>query len=135
MLKEEGFEKFWSEYPKKRSKGDAFKAWCVLVNKRPETEVILKALAVMKHSEDWRKDGGQFIPYAGTWLRAWGWEDVPDIDLKQVLPDGRMWWESVSGVDEKAKELGIDEGQFQSRMEFRAAVFKAAGVTPMKKTA
>jgi hypothetical protein len=26
-------------------------------------------------SEDWTKEGGQYIPYPATWLNAKGWED------------------------------------------------------------
>jgi hypothetical protein len=48
-------------------------------------------------------------PLRGTWLRAWGWCDVPEVDLKDVLPNGKLWWESVSGVEAKARELGITE--------------------------
>lgn len=119
MFEEEGFYRFWAEYPKKRSKGDALKAWRAVKDKRPKLEQLLKALAVMKGSEDWRKDGGQYIPYAGTWLRAWGWCDVPEVDLKDVLPSGKLWWETVSGTEAKARELGISmwDGRYDDMPE------------------
>lgn len=134
MLKEEGFDRFWAEYPKKRSKGDAFKAWCIVSDKRPSIENILRALVVLKASPDWMKDAGQFIPYPGTWLRAWGWEDVPEVDLSGVV-NGKMWWETVTGVDQKAAEYGIKEENYQSRAHFREAVFRAAGVRPLRSAA
>lgn len=128
----DGFERFWAAYPKKRSKGDAYKAWCATASKRPDTAQIIKALTVLKASQDWMKDGGQFIPYPSTWLRAWGWDDVPEVDLQGVV-NGKMWWETVTGVDLKAAEFGVKEGEYGSRAEFRQAVFRAAGhnVTPM----
>lgn len=70
-----GFEDFWSAYPKKRNRGDAEKAWKQI---RPSTELLAKmlaALAVAVQRPDWQKEGGQFIPYGGKWLRAKCWED------------------------------------------------------------
>lgn len=69
------FEQFWSAYPKKRSKGQAEKAWNKI---NPSNELyitIMRSLDKAKVSKDWTKDGGQFIPYPATWLNAKGWED------------------------------------------------------------
>lgn len=71
-----GFDRFWTAYPKKRSKGQARKAWHVL---RPDADLerrILRAVESAKSTADWRKDAGQFIPHPATWLRAEGWEDA-----------------------------------------------------------
>lgn len=125
-MEQEGFDRFWQEYPKKKSKGDAYKAWCQTKDKRPPIAQIIKTLIVLKASEDWRKEGGQFIPYPATWLRDWGWDDVPEVDLSGVV-NGKMWWETVTGVDNKARELGVREEDFPSRAHFRQAVFRAAG--------
>jgi len=70
-----GFAEFWNLYPKKKSKGDAEKAWSRL---KPDSELQVKILAGIrrgKSSQDWFKQSGQFIPYPATWLRAKGWED------------------------------------------------------------
>lgn len=72
---EDSFDWFWSAYPKKKSKGQAEKIWSKL---NPDSELvqkILSALDTAKRSNDWMKDGGQFIPYPSTWLNAKGWED------------------------------------------------------------
>lgn len=126
MYAEEGFDSFWNEYPKKRSKGDALKAWKAVKEKRPPIAQLLKALAVLKASDDWRKDGGQFIPYPGTWLRAWGWEDVPQVDMSGLV-NGKMWWETVTGIEKKADELGIKVEDYESWQHFKHGVFRAAG--------
>lgn len=70
-----GFEKFWGVYPKKRSKGDAEKAWNAMKPNEQLQDRIFDALERAKTSAQWQKDGGQFIPYPATWLRAKGWED------------------------------------------------------------
>lgn len=69
------FEQFWKIYPKKKSKGDAEKAWRSLKPDEALVDRILMAVEIQKTSADWVKDGGQFIPYPATWLRARKWED------------------------------------------------------------
>jgi hypothetical protein len=69
------FEEFWVRYPLKKKKGDALKAWKQTGKKRPPLGALLAKLDALKASGDWTKDGGQFIPYPATWLRADGWED------------------------------------------------------------
>lgn len=119
MVDEDGFDRFWAEYPKKRSKGDAYKAWRVVKDKRPGIDRIVKAVQVLRASEDWRKDGGQYIPYPGTWLRAWGWEDVPEVKLNDVMPNGKCWWETVSGIEKRAAEIGMKQwdGRYDGKPE------------------
>lgn len=106
-MDEEGFYAFWAQYPKKRAKGTALRAWKATRAQRPPIDQLLKALAVLKGSDDWRKDSGQYIPYPSTWINAWGWCDVPEVDLKDVLPSGKLWWETNAGIEAKARELGI----------------------------
>ncbi len=75
------FERFWTAYPKKRNKGDAWKAWRAL---KPGEELVTALLAAVeraKASVQWRKDEGQFIPYPASWLRARGWEDEEHVDV------------------------------------------------------
>jgi hypothetical protein len=69
------FERFWSAYPKKRSKGDAERAFAKLKPNERTLEIIISKIGIAKTSDDWTKDGGQFIPYPASWLKAKGWED------------------------------------------------------------
>ena len=69
------FTDFWAAYPKKRSKGAAEKAWIKLHPDEQLTGRILAAVKRAKTSDDWQKDGGQFIPHPATWLNRKGWED------------------------------------------------------------
>lgn len=92
------FETFWTNYPKKRSKGAAEKAWAKIKPNEQLTGEILSALERAKTSADWQKDGGQYIPYPATWLNAKGWEDdyTPTLTvvpkgwgaIKEFLEDG-----------------------------------------------
>ena len=71
----ERFAEFWAAYPKKRSKGQARKAWAKLNPDEQLLTRILDAVERAKTSGDWAKDGGKFIPYPATWLNAEGWLD------------------------------------------------------------
>ncbi len=76
------FDRFWSAYPRKKSKGQAEKAW---KQPHPDIEIILAAIAKAKQSEQWLRDGGQFVPYPATWLNAKGWEDEPTVK-REIKP-------------------------------------------------
>ena len=71
----DGFAEFWKTYPKKVGKDAAEKAWNRKA-KSPETvKAILEAVRIQIESEDWRKEGGQFVPNPATWLNAGRWKD------------------------------------------------------------
>lgn len=69
------FAKFWGAYPKKKSKGQAEKAWLKIKPNEQLTERILQAVERAKTLDDWKREGGRFIPHPATWLNAKGWED------------------------------------------------------------
>jgi hypothetical protein len=75
------FERFWAAYPKKRNKGDAWKAWRALKPSEELVAAILAAVERARSSVQWRKDEGQFIPYPASWLRARGFEDEEHVDI------------------------------------------------------
>lgn len=75
-----GFDQFWEDYPKKKARGDALKAWKQTSKSRPAINVVLAAVARQKDSREWMRRDGQFIPYPATWLRAGQWDDVVEVD-------------------------------------------------------
>ena len=79
-INEELFNKFWNEYPKKKSKGNVEK-W--FEKNKPTEELInlmIEKLRVLKTTSQWTKKNGQYIPYPTTWLNAKGWEDEITIE-------------------------------------------------------
>jgi len=77
------FSQFWTAYPKKRSKGDAEKAWKTIKPDNALLAQMLKTIEDAKKSAAWKKDGGQWIPYPGTWLRAKGWADEVEVGIEE----------------------------------------------------
>jgi DNA-binding transcriptional MocR family regulator len=71
----EQFARFWKEYPKKKSKGTAEKAFLKI---KPDSDLLNKIIDAVKRAaahHDWKKDGGKYIPHPATWLNAKGWDD------------------------------------------------------------
>lgn len=72
----EGFEDFWSAWPKSARKGgkaDCLARW--IRHGLPAQRVeILAHVAAMKDSADWRKDGGAFIPAPAVYLNQRRWD-------------------------------------------------------------
>lgn len=69
------FEEFWAAYPRKVGKKAAFRAWKI---SQPDSALRSRMLAVLadqKRSEQWQREGGQFIPHPTTWLSQGRWED------------------------------------------------------------
>ena len=73
------FDEFWSVYPKKVGKHAALKAW---KKKKPDLQKCLDTLRRQKESNEWKKDGGQFIPNPSTWLNQGRWTDEPMTEIK-----------------------------------------------------
>jgi hypothetical protein len=73
------FDGFWKEYPKKRGRGAAEKAFNQL---NPTDELFQKLIEAVKKQKswpEWVKENGQYIPHPATWLRQGRWDDEPPI--------------------------------------------------------
>jgi len=70
------FEMFWKAYPRKIGKLAALKAW-EKSKERPAVDVVVAAVEKQKASEQWLKEGGQFIPHPATWLNQGRWSEEP----------------------------------------------------------
>jgi hypothetical protein len=90
------FDKFWSAYPKRKNKGDAVKAWKVA---KPDLEKVLAALSWQSASHDWTKEGGKYVPYPASYIRAAGWEDEPSAPDK---------WSSVPEKFQKSRSAALE---------------------------
>lgn len=78
----DSFEEFWKAYPRKTGKLAAQRKW---KTEKPDLEQCLRAIQHQKQSDQWRKDGGQFIPHPATWLNQGRWDDAPQIELGRRL--------------------------------------------------
>ena len=72
-----GFDRFWEVYPRKQAKPAAAKAFARLRADDALLARMLAAIAQQAFSEQWRKDGGRFIPLPASWINGQRWEDSP----------------------------------------------------------
>jgi hypothetical protein len=76
------FEKFYNSYPKKVGRIKAENVWKKTKSKMPPIEKIISKIEELKKSDQWTKDGGEFIPHPATWLNRGGWDD--EVSHKRV---------------------------------------------------
>lgn len=97
----EMFAEFWDVYPRKVAKADAFKAFVSVMkterNPRGLLDKMKSAVREQSASVDWVKDGGKFIPYPATWLRAARWEDEMCQGLSLTGTEGSALAASLVG--------------------------------------
>jgi len=74
---QDGFLVFWEAYPRKTGKGAARRAWLKIRLVPDLVQRILAAVEAQKALEQWRQEGGKFIPHPATWLNQERWEDQP----------------------------------------------------------
>ena len=75
--KASGFDEFWAVYPNKKDKSKARELWQKLDPDEALKKQIIAAVKQQAKSDEWTKDGGQYVPYPSTWLRRRRWEDEP----------------------------------------------------------
>lgn len=99
----ERFEIFWTNYPRKRSKKAAEKAFAKVNPDEQLFSDLMKGLERAKTSEQWQTP--QFIPHAATWLNDGGWMDeyqtaYSDDELAVIRAFNGALGERVGSVDE-----------------------------------
>ena len=86
LAEKTGFDLFWSNFPRKIGKGAAELAWKKLKPDGPLQARIVQAVKAQCKSEQWRRDGGQFIPHPATWLNGKRYEDELEVKIAQAKP-------------------------------------------------
>ena len=87
--KPDRFEAFWAHWPKtagnaNQKRADARRAWDRLRADDALLAYMGKYLTLQEQTEEWRKGIG--IPYASTWIRMFGKDELPDMEeLRAVL--------------------------------------------------
>lgn len=129
-----GFDEFWSKYPKKVARQAALKAWSRIAASVPTAD-IMAGLDRATRSEQWTKDGGQFVPHAATWLNGGRWADdlpaastsVPGpaaaVPAQRVDPcfgmpvpftkGGVVWWRWYDWICHQYAGRQITEAEFE----------------------
>jgi len=83
---DEGFKTFWAAYPRKTAKENARKAWKKLKVTEELLDTILAAVERHRKSDQWLRDGGQYIPHPATWLNGHRWEDEAEEPAEAYSP-------------------------------------------------
>jgi hypothetical protein len=79
------FDLFWAAYPKKVGKKDAKRAW-ERAKDKPSIDEIVRIVQQHSISEQWKKDGGQYVPNPATWINRGGWEDEVIQSTASAIP-------------------------------------------------
>ncbi|OHB71290.1 MAG: hypothetical protein A2W23_00160 [Planctomycetes bacterium RBG_16_43_13] len=114
----ERFNLFWEKYPKKKSKGDALKAWLKLNPSEQLLETIISTIGRAKTSKEWQKDEGQYVPYPASWLNAIGWED----EYIPAQPDVSKNVQRINEVLAEMEELDAKGRSEQDCLEISSAI-------------
>lgn len=72
------FITFWEAYPVHANKVGARQEFAKI---DAPLEVLLESIKMWKRTDQWKKDGGQFIPYPAKWLKERRWEDSPKVNM------------------------------------------------------
>ena len=70
-IKDDRFDIFWKQYPRKVAKPNAQKAW----NKIKPDDVVFKKMLAAINQQGLSSKEIQFVPHPATWLNAQRWED------------------------------------------------------------
>lgn len=106
------FADFWKAYPKHQDKQGALKAFEKLKPDQDLVDQMITSINAWKQSDQWTKDGGQYIPMPTTWLNRRRWEDeMPQTSMQRpgkVVSAARY---EQRDYDEKALEdqLGVND--------------------------
>jgi hypothetical protein len=120
------FDAFWAAYPRKTGKEAARRAWAK-AKAKPDVSTIIAKIAEWKQTEQWQKEGGQYIPYPATWLNQGRWDDDVKIDVvapinsdrRNTFPTGydgdRPYW-----LDESGQRINADGSAFEANDKSKA---------------
>jgi len=80
------FSELWNDYPELRrgSMQSAKSAFASAIQTVEDCKLAIKNLALWKKSEQWVKDGGQYVPYLCNWIERGTWESVPPRRSSQI---------------------------------------------------
>ena len=80
------FDDFWKAYPKKQGKDLAKTSFAKRKVGKELLQQMLSSIDQQKATDQWKKDGGQFIPAPATWLNQGRWQDEVTSVHQSTLP-------------------------------------------------
>ncbi|MDR9813092.1 hypothetical protein [Rhizobium hidalgonense] len=101
------FADFYSQFPRKKARGDAEKAWQQAIKKGHDPDAIMAGLR--RNLADLQRREPQFIPYPATWLRSEGFFDEPD-PITQRNPARRTTWDAARDINARLDHLNASFG-------------------------
>lgn len=132
-----GFARFWAAWPKHPRKAGRHQCWAKWQAKGLEAiaDRVVAHVEALKAGEQWRKEGGGFIPSPLVYLNQDRWEAPTEGDIA-----AEHWTDSQAGIRSKGVELGVGDwtedawarGDVPDFLAYRARVFKAAGIEPAR---
>ena len=104
----EEFERFWSAYPRKEDKWNAYKSFNKAVDDGTmNLDMAIASIEMYKRTEQWRKEGGKYIPLPKTWLNGKRWEDSPNVDLTNADRSEGKWERAAKRLVEQQEGVDI----------------------------
>lgn len=86
------FVTFWTSYPKKTGKGDAWITWKKL---KPDINQVLSALSWQTRSQQWQSG---YIPNPKTYLNGRRWEDSPTREIQQKQTKHDVYMDTINQI-------------------------------------
>jgi len=78
------FEDLWTAYPRKQRKVQAFETFNSM-NLSPEQLLKLhEQLQIKKDSQEWKNNGGQFVPSLSNWLNDEPWKEDQNNKILEI---------------------------------------------------
>jgi uncharacterized protein YdaU (DUF1376 family) len=114
------FMAFYSAYPRKVGRKNAFASWSRLSPAPEQCDAIMRHVAKAKLSHDWTKENGKYVPYPATYLNQKRWMD--EVDTAAVV-------DLLPGFDVNDPNAKAPDGW---RKEFRTGQYCEPGSTEIK---
>lgn len=100
-----GFDQFWTLYPKKKAKAKAREAWKRVLPAKHED--IYAKVAEYVASEEWQREGGKWIPWPEKFLKEERWED----EITAVSPISTAAQQTLAAGQRLMDRLAKQEGR------------------------
>ena len=94
-----GFDRFWSVYPRKVDKQTAYRAWGKIKPDETLTMAIIASVEAHKATRQWQRDDGEAIPYPATYLNKRRWQDVLQTEIPTAPSKGVFRGKTDYGAD------------------------------------